>query len=464
MTDCIAKLPDILETGRRAWEDAAPARMRTAELCGAARRDSPGNLLLCADNLGVMKFCAQNGRTGAFDLIYVDPPFFSRVNYGAEIKLKSASGKTLPALRRDAYSDAWGGDMETYLRMLVPRLFGFRDLLARTGCLWVHLDWHAVHYVKILLDAIFGGENLVNEVIWNYKSGGVSRRRFARKHDTLLFYAKTKDYYFKPQQEKSYNRDLKPYRFKGVKEYRDETGWYTLVNMKDVWQLDMVGRTSAERTGYATQKPESLLARIIESCTRDGDLCADFFGGSGTLAAAAERMGRRWLLCDSGHLAAINAQKRMLGLGAAFAVLTDAEETGAAAGRTDAASEEAGAAAGDFDAECRAERTIDPDKTRLTLRLLRCGLPAGTAAPVEARCLPLVEDALRADPLALVDYWSVDFHYDGEYFRPQICVCRDKGGIEDRCEQLIRGNARVAIRVVDIFGNAGFRELGASGG
>ena len=112
--------------------------------------------------------------------------------------------------------------MEEYLRMLTVRFFIMKELLAEDGCLWVHLDWHGVHSVKILLDEIFGGEkNFINEIIWNYKSGGVSKKYFARKHDTLLFYAKSQDYYFKAQQEKSYNRDFKPYRFKGVSEYKD---------------------------------------------------------------------------------------------------------------------------------------------------------------------------------------------------------------------------------------------------
>ena len=94
------------------------------------------------------------------------------------------------------------------------------------------------------------------------------------------YFRKSKKYYFKAQQEKSYNRGYKPYRFKGVKEYKDELGWYTMVNKKDVWQIDMVGRTSSERTGYATQKPEALLRQILDSCTEEGDLCADFFCGS----------------------------------------------------------------------------------------------------------------------------------------------------------------------------------------
>ena len=160
--------------------------------------------------------------------------------------------------------------------MLCIRFYMMRDLLADEGCLWVHLDWHIVHYVKVLLDEIFGQKNFINEIIWNYKSGGSSKRHYARKHDTLLFYAKSPKYYFEAQKEKSYNRGYKPYRFKGVREYRDETGWYTMVNMKDVWQIDMVGRTSAERTGYATQKPEALLTRILESCTREGDIVCDF--------------------------------------------------------------------------------------------------------------------------------------------------------------------------------------------
>jgi DNA modification methylase len=443
----IPNFSEILTAGSRAWEEAAPARLRTAEQIGGERNETARNRLVLADNLGVMKSCAAEGRAGAFDLIYIDPPFFSRANYSAEIKLKSDGGKTIPALRGAAYSDAWGGDVEAYLRMLAPRFFGFRELLSRTGCLWVHLDWHAVHYVKVLLDAIFGAENLINEVIWNYKSGGVSKRRFARKHDTLLFYAKTKEYYFNPQKEKSYNRGLKPYRFKGVKEYRDETGWYTLVNMKDVWQLDMVGRTSAERTGYATQKPEILLARILESCTREGDLCADFFGGSGTLAAAAERVGRRWLLCDSGRLAAINAQKRMIGLGAAFAVSTETETEGA------------DEAVCDFDAECRADRTLAPGSARVTLRLLRYGFPKRAVLPVDEKYRSAVEDALQKDSLSLVDYWSADFRYDGRLFKPQTTLCRDAGGMADRCECLLTDAVRVAVRVVDIFGNASFREV-----
>lgn len=193
--------------------------------------------------------------------------------------------------------------MKEYLTMLTARLFAMRELLSDTGCMWMHLDWHSVYYVKVIMDQIFGESNFINEVIWTYKSGGSSKRSFSKKHDTLLVYGKGKNYKFRPLTEKSYNRGMKPYRFKGVEEFCDDKGWYTLVNMKDVWSIDMVGRTSAERTGYATQKPEKLMERIIASCTDEGDLCADFFAGSGTLGAVCEKNGRRWLMCDEGGLA-----------------------------------------------------------------------------------------------------------------------------------------------------------------
>jgi hypothetical protein len=154
------------------------------------------------------------------------------------------------------------------------------------------------------LDKIFGHERLVNEIIWAYKSGGASpTSRFSRKHDIILLYSKSNDYFFKGQQEKSYNREFKPYRFKGVKEYQDNIGWYTLVGMKDYWEIDMVGRTSGERIGYPTQKPEALLKRVILASSPDDGIVADFFCGGGTTPSVAQRLGRRWIACDQSRVA-----------------------------------------------------------------------------------------------------------------------------------------------------------------
>ena len=237
------------------------------------------------------------------------------------------------------------------------------------------------------------------------------------------------------------------YRFKGVKEYRDETGWYTLVNMKDVWQLDMVGRTSAERTGYATQKPETLVRRILESCTEEGSLCADFFGGSGTLAAAAESMGRRWLLCDSSKLASISAQKRLFAAGAEFSVM--AEE---GSGTADICG---------FEAECVLGERVNEEINFVCVTLKRYSFPEDAGKlPLEPRYREDAESALRHDSLQFVDYWSVDFCYDGVVFRPRKVMCRDRSGLDVSCGALSKGTGPVAVRVVDIFGNSSLKVLG----
>lgn len=244
---------------------------------------------------------------GKIQLIYLDPPFFSHANYFDSDNKKNA-----------AYTDKWGNNIEHYLIMLEQRLTLIRELLNDEGSIFVHLDGHAVHYVKVLMDKIFGADNFINEIIWQYKSGGASKRHFGRKHDNILFYAKTKSYYFKQQKEKSYNRGLKPYSFKGVKEYKDEIGWYTLVNMKDVWQIDMVGRTSKERNGYATQKPELLMQRIVSACSRENDICADFFCGSGSFVAVCEKLKRKWIATDIGEIAIEKLKSRIEEIGGKY--------------------------------------------------------------------------------------------------------------------------------------------------
>jgi DNA modification methylase len=186
-----------------------------------------------------------------------------------------------------------------YLAMMAPRLIEMRRVLKSSGCIFLHCDPVSSHYLKLLMDMIFKAGNFRNEIIWSYKSGGASARRFARKHDVILFYARdAHGCKFNALKEKSYNRDRKPYRFKGVAEYQDDNGWFTCVNMKDVWQVDMVGRTSRERTGYPTQKPEALLERIILAASDPGDMVLDPFCGSGTTLAVAQKLGRRWMGID----------------------------------------------------------------------------------------------------------------------------------------------------------------------
>jgi len=446
----IMKLPGIMDESRKSYEGIMAAedsgRYILKELAGKSSEtpERSSNILARGDNLSFMKFLmSDKGLDGKIKLIYIDPPFFTKTQYGSEIKLRSDKVQTIPVIKQKAYSDTWEQGMEDYLKMLAVRLMLMKDLLADDGSIFVHLDWHAVHYVKILMDEIFGEKNFINEIIWHYKSGGVSKSHFARKHDTLLFYSKTDKYYFVPRQEKSYNRGYKPYRFKGVREYRDELGWYTMVNRKDVWQLDMVGRTSAERTGYVTQKPETLIERILESCSEDGDLCADFFGGSGTMAAAADRMGRRWISCDIGKLAAISSHKRLIGAGAVYSLYDEACEK--------PAEEEKGSVEADISLK------PDPISDKLLLKIELTGYRPHSLdlLPIDEKYFPVIKRIMAKDPLQLVAYWSVDCHFDGNINRPDAYFCKDSDGIKALYESIGSSFGPVLIKVVDIFGNVG---------
>ncbi|MBQ1712688.1 MAG: site-specific DNA-methyltransferase [Firmicutes bacterium] len=274
-----------------------------AQALARGDKDLPKDCVVKCDNLDFLALHA--GSSVKVDFIYIDPPFYSGANYKARI-VEDGEVKT-----PEAYSDKWDSFAD-FLEALAVRIMLMREILSPSGTLAVHLDTRAAHYVKILMDEIFGPDRLVNELIWSYKSGGASTKCFSKKHDTILLYSGTAKYYFQPQKERSYNRGGKPYRFKGVEEFQDEDGrWYTMVNRKDVFNVDMVGRTSSERTGYATQKPEKLMEILIKSCCPEGGLCADFYCGSGSFGAAAKKLGRHYLLCDSSELAVKISAERL---------------------------------------------------------------------------------------------------------------------------------------------------------
>ena len=386
--------------------------------------------------------CDQGER---FDLIYIDPPFFSKAKYDAVIQLKGRDGKKLPPVRYFAYDDIWQKDMAGYLNMLCSRLYMMKDLMAENGTIWVHLDWHVVHYVKVLMDEIFGEKNFVNEIIWQYKSGGSGKRHYARKHDTILVYSKTKDYYLAPPKEKSYNRGFKPYRFKGVKEYKDETGWYTMVTMKDIWNVDMVGRTSAERTGYATQKPEALLKRIIDGATEEGDLCADFFCGSGTLAAAAQDSGRRWICCDESPLAVSGVLKRLSQRSAHVKVFrAEKDKDGGVP-------------------QLQVESLPIAGSEKVLLRIRLEGYEIDKFPPyIDERAANMMREVEKNDPLQLVEYWSVDFNYDGRIFRPEMIFSKKGSETPAVCEKITAAgkNMSICVKTVDVLGNSSFSLIG----
>lgn len=279
------------------------------------------NRLIYGDNLLAMQALIAGDEAtglppmrGKVDLIYIDPPFDSKADYRTRINLPGADIEQKPTtIEQFAYADTWQDGTVSYLKMLYPRLVLMRELLSDKGSIYVHIDWHVGHYVKVLMDDIFGKENFLNEIIWCYKSGGAGGGGYAKKHDTILFYSKNNSYLtFNIVKEKSY---MMPWSGKNPAQvyYQDEKGTYTLVNTKDYWvDIGMLATSSYERTGYATQKPEALLERIIKASSNEGDLVCDFFGGSGTAAAVAERLGRRWITTDIGKPATLVMRKRFI--------------------------------------------------------------------------------------------------------------------------------------------------------
>lgn len=220
------------------------------------------------------------------DLIYIDPPFFSGKNYAS-------------------FTDVWSGGLTAYVEWLSIRLLEMRRLLKDTGSIYVHLDWHAVHYIKVEMDRTFGIDNFLNEIIWSYRSGGGSKRQFGRKHDTLLFYAKNeKNHKFFPDAVRvPYDAVIADSR----RELFNANGKVS----GDVWDISRPPNHSSEWLGYSTQKPMAVLERVIVSVTEPGDTVADFFVGSGTTVAVAQGLNRQWIACDASKEAVQLTSKRL---------------------------------------------------------------------------------------------------------------------------------------------------------
>lgn len=433
----IGELGKIIAAGKRQYQSAKGKPLLLLEEI-RGREGDLSNMVCRGDNKVLMKtLIDEKQMAGSMQLIYIDPPFYSRTDYDAVVQ----AGRE--KIRHPAYGDRWEEGMAQYLKMLSGRLRLMRDLLSETGLIWLHLDWHVVHYAKVIMDEIFGEENFINEIIWTYKSGGSGKRHFSRKHDTLLVYSKTKKYAFYPLKEKSYNRQFKPYRFKGVKEYRDDAGWYTLVNMKDVWQIDMVGRTSSERTGYATQKPEQLLERILQCCTREGDLCADFFCGSGTLPAVASRMKRRFIGCDIGNLAVESTVSRLAENGASFSVY-DLDPPKASKIRVKI--------------DWQEQEIPASDKVLLKIKLISLR-EKNMARCADEKSREKVREIQKEDSLQLVCAWSLDLDYQGGVHRPEKIFARKKGILPRETEQIVSRGKTISVKISDIFGNVTYERI-----
>ena len=277
------------------------------------------NKLIWGDNKLVMSSLLKQGWAGKINLIYIDPPFFTGADFTVRTKLGDERIEKEPSIIEErAYKDTWSGGIASYLKYMYERLVLMRELLAENGSIYVHLDWHVGHYVKVMMDEIFGYENFRNEIVWSYRTGGASIRSWSQKHDIILFYSKTDKYTFNTQKEKAYTKSKS--RKAGIIDYgggkaeffEDEYGIYNWVIARDVWDIPYINSQAHERLAFATQKPEALLKRIILASSNPGDIVADFFCGSGTTLAVAEKLGRRWIGSDLSKFAIQVTRKRLL--------------------------------------------------------------------------------------------------------------------------------------------------------
>lgn len=335
------------------------------------------NRLIYGDNLLAMAALLAGDEQapslrGKIDLFYIDPPFDSKADYRTKITLPGGDVEQKPTVvEQFAYSDTWADGTASYLAMIVPRLCLMRELLSNQGSIYVHLDWHVGHYVKIAMDEIFGRDNFINEVVWRRSFGHSDSDRYGNIHDVLMFYGKNSerfwnqillpadkeyidtffDQYDDIRKERYQRLSLSAgglsgggydYEYKGVRtlwrcpietlekhEAEGRLHWpkkkggvprlkryeseHRGVPLQDIWaDISKIHNQSAELVGYSTQKPEALLERIIKSSSPEGSIVADIFGGSGTTAAVAERLGRRWITSDLGKPACMIMRKRLI--------------------------------------------------------------------------------------------------------------------------------------------------------
>lgn len=291
-------------------------------------QDLWSNKLIWGDNKLVMSSMKggplrkQIDKQGGIKLIYIDPPFDVGADFRINIEIGDTTLTKEPSVIEEvAYRDTWGRNADSFLSMMHERLLLMRSLLADDGSIFVHCDWRVNSMIRLLLDEVFNKDMFKNEIVWKYSGGRIGKRFFGRKHDTIYWYSKTSDWYFDADQVRDAYAPATTARFsstvknmRGGKDFGEQNLNPEGKHPEDVFSISIVAPSANVRTGYPTQKPEELLARLIKACTKKNDIVADFFCGSGTTAVAAERLQRKWVCCDIGRFAIHTTRKRIIEL------------------------------------------------------------------------------------------------------------------------------------------------------
>jgi len=366
---------------------------------------APSGRLIHGDNFSVMSALLREYEN-KINLIYTDPPFFTNRKFHARIGRGEDSRKPAQWKLAEGYHDDWHS-IDDYLQFLYERLALMVRLLAPNGSLYLHLDWHADAHARLILDELFGKEGIfLNEIIWAYHGPSPIRTAFNRKHDTILMYAKGKDYTF--------NADAvrEPYSPNTLHTFQSsrKAGFGKIPNLErgkvpeDWWYFPVVARLHNERTGYPTQKPEALLERVILASSNPGDLVADFFCGSGTTAKVAAQHGRKFIACDESFRAVHTAYRRLA-------------ETSAV---------------------CSLEREVS---------LKDATLYAGKKINIRHS-----RNSITLDTSLDVEFWEVDPNWDGKIFHSAAQAQRHTKNGELPLELKIKIGRRVCVRLMTAQG------------
>ena len=367
-----------------------------------ARRE--GRVIL-GDNLSVMAALLPE-HEGQINLIYADPPFFTNRKFSARVGRGEDSRKPEKWKLSEGYHDAWL-NLDSYLQFLYERLALMYRLLSPNGTLYLHLDWHADAYARLILDEIFGAEGVfINEIIWAYHGPSPIKTAFNRKHDTILSYAKSRDYTFNADDVRE------PYNPNTVATFKSsrKAGFGKIPDLErgkvpeDWWYFPVVARLHNERTGYPTQKPEAFLERIIRASSNKGDLVADFFCGSGTTSLVAAKNGRKFITCDASIRAVQTARSRLAVTKSVFS----------------------------FERDSAVKNEMADKSKKIKVNV--------------------TGDYVRLETSLDVDFWEVDPDWDGKMFKSAVQAQRHARSGELPLELKTKTGGTVCIRLVTVEG------------
>ena len=400
-------MPQLTWSGKKLTQPEPASLVRDSIVypngCGYPDRD-PENRLLLGDNLSVMTALLPEYE-GKIGLIYADPPFFTNRKFPARIGRGEDSRKPDQWKLADGYHDHWE-NLDAYLDFLYQRLAVMYRLLSPHGTLYLHLDWHADAYARLLLDELFGADHLLYEIIWAYHGPSPIRRAFNRKHDTILAYFKGEAYTF------NVDAVREPYNQNTVKTFRSspKAGFGKMPDLErgkvpeDWWYFPVIARLHNERTGYPTQKPVALLERIILASSNPGDIVADFFCGSGTTPFVASQHGRRFIAVDETFRAIHTTRNRLTASEVPFSL---EHET---------------------------------------------GFPPPVLVAPRSTKLRFSKDSLSLETILDVDYWEVDPDWDGVTFKSAAQAQRPVRNGRIPHELKIKAGSKLCVRLVTAQG------------